>query len=152
MRTFAAIALCLAAAACTDAHSLVGTSGEVSPMGDGAALAADELELHRANVEASATLSELHAEIDRHKAAAEPMYYMLRVRLGGLSTCASKTALAQMQAWMRGIEATELGRDDALVGMQKMGQARYTAGFYADGVSGLLDKIVTLSSEQRGCY
>ena len=32
------------------------------------------------------------------KAAAEPMYYMLRVRLGGMSTCASRAALTQMQA------------------------------------------------------
>ena len=113
MRTFAAIALCLAAAGCTDAHTLAGPSGEVSPMGDEAAVAADELELHRANVEASATLNELH-DAELLGLSSRPMEMLTILRMwAGAAWADGELHPAEEAALRRLIDASEeeLGKD-----------------------------------------
>jgi hypothetical protein len=122
------------------------------PLQDEAAEVADELELHRANLGACGAMDELHAEITRHKTVAAPRYDAMRVRIVGLSGCASGAARAELDSLMDGIDATEEGRDWALGRARNLGDARYVADFYAAGVAELLDRMVVVSTQQAGCY
>jgi hypothetical protein len=116
------------------------------------AAVSSEIAVHRNRIAASRTMDELLGELARHETASSPLYLELGRRVGDMDGCADVAARGALAALMRGIEATERGRAEALAGATSVGDARRLATVYADGVAANIGQIVAVCVEQDGCY
>lgn len=151
MMRHGALAAFLLVAACADSPTL-GVMPEGHPLEVAITAASDEIGMHRANLAASTSMAMLANEIQRHDGMTPILYREIGTRVGDMGGCASPGAAAELASLVRGLKATELGRDEAIQGMTALGQARDIADAYASGIGENLERIETLAGGQASCF
>ena len=99
-----------------------------------------ELETHRANVLALASMTDLPAEIARHAEVRGPLYDELRERAAG-GFCGDTSAQAAVVGLFNGMEATERGLEQALGKVTTHDGAARAFDGYGAGIAQLRGKV-----------
>jgi hypothetical protein len=142
----------LIVAACSQAPAVGPSMPEGHPLEQAIVAVDDEIDVHRENVAAATSIETLGAEVARHKASAAPLYRELGSRVVEMHECAAPGVGDELAGLMRGIEATERGRDEGMRRNQTVVAARAMVETYAAGIEDSVARIGALAAAQAGCF